>query len=77
MRDGFWCVDWWCGDGKESITMKLRMGERTSGLGVRLIGMRALVLVRVLIRPVWEVYLDGTRPEEFGKNLKGSGESFF
>ena len=49
---------------KDGVAVGLGMGKRTSGLGVRLIGMGALVLVRELVRPVWEVYMDGTRPEE-------------
>ena len=48
----------------------LRMGKRTSGLGVRLIGMGALVLVRELVRPVCIWTVRGQ------KNLKGRGESF-
>ena len=60
-----------------SMTMKSRMRKRTNGLGVRLIGMRALVLVRELVRPVWEVYMDGTRQGEFWENSKGRGESNF
>ena len=60
---------------KDSMTMKLRMRKRTSSLGVRLIGMAMLVLVRVLVRPVWEVCMDGTKPGEFEKSLKRRGES--
>lgn len=70
-----WLVAQDMGTVKDSMTMKLRMRKRTSSLGVRLIGMAMLVLVRVLVRPVWEVCMDGMWIGEFGKNLKGTGES--
>ena len=58
------------GTAKDSMTMESSMTKRTSGLGVGLVVV-VFVLVRVLVRSLWEVCLDGMRPREFRKNLKG------